>query len=67
MKTIGEIIREKRIDMGWKQYQLAAMLGINQNTLSCYEQGRFFPNAIVLCDMADLFECTIDELCGRNV
>lgn len=67
MKTIGECIREKRTEMGLKQYQLAAKLGINQNTLSCYEKGKFFPNALLLCDMADFFKCTVDELCGRNV
>ena len=64
MKTIGECIREKRTEMGLKQYQLAAKLGINQNTLSCYEKGKFFPNALLLCDMADFLNALLTNYVG---
>ena len=67
MKTIGKCIKDKRIEIGMTQCEVAEELGIGQTTLSSYEHGRFFPNALVLCDLADLFECTIDELCGRKV
>ena len=66
MKTIGECIRDKRIESGLRQTDVAKELGLGQTTLSGYESGRFFPNALVLSDLADLFGCTIAELCGRE-
>lgn len=67
MKTVGEIIRGKRLDMGLTQFELAEQLGVCQTTIVSYEKNRFVPNVLIAADMADLFDCTMDELCGRNV
>lgn len=66
MKTIGEIIREKRLDMGLTQFELAEQLGVCQTTIAGYEINRFVPNVLIAADMADIFECSLDELCGRK-
>ena len=54
MKTIGAIIKEKRLQLGLSQREMAKRLGIvNANLYN-------------ICDLADFFGCTIDELCGRT-
>lgn len=66
MKTVGQIIKEKREAKGWSQNQLAKKIGVTHVTIGHWEKTQRFPNAISLMDLADVFECTIDELCGRD-
>ncbi len=66
MKTIGEIIKEKRLAKGWTTYRLGKEIGVNHATILGWEKMRSFPNALYLVDLADVFECTLDELCGRD-
>ena len=66
MKTIGEIIREKRKERGWTLEKLAKKLGVAFSTVATWERDEFMPNIFILCDLADMFECTLDELCGRE-
>ena len=63
-KTIGQIIQDKRKAKGWIREQLAKKIDTNKNTLASWEHGKSFPNAIFLVSMAEVFECTIDEICG---
>lgn len=67
MKTIGEILFEKRKAKGWTKKKLAAKIGVSPSTIASWEYGNFYPNAIYLVSLADEFGCTIDELCGRKV
>lgn len=66
MKTVGEIIKEKRLKKGWTTYRLAKEIGVTHVTIGYWEKTQRFPNALSLMDLADVFECTIDELCGRD-
>lgn len=66
MKTIGQIIREKRKALGLKQCELASKSGIVQRTLCAYEKDTFVPNLLVAADLADALNCSLDELCGRK-
>ena len=66
-KTIGEIIRRKRKERGWGQKHLAKILGTQLSTVSHWERDVKTPHLLNVCDLADLFECSIDELCGRGV
>ena len=63
-KIIGQIIREKRKEKKLLIKELAEMVDTNPNTLSSWEEGKTFPNALFLVGMAEVFECTIDEICG---
>ena len=65
-KTIGQIIREKRKAKGWIREQLANKIDTNKNTISSWEHGVSFPNAIFLVSMAEAFECTVDEILGME-
>lgn len=65
-ETIGENIRAKREAMALSQGTLAKYLGLyHQTTVSYWETGKFCPNACSLCDLADVFNCSVDELLGR--
>lgn len=66
MKTIGQIIREKRKERGWTLELLAGKIGRNFSTLAAWERDEQTPSIFMLWDLADIFNCSLDELCGRN-
>lgn len=66
MKTIGQIIKEKREAMGWSQKTLAETIGVTGAGVSAWELDKVTPNILTACDLADAFDCTLDELCGRE-
>ena len=66
-KTVGQILFEKRKARGWTQNKLAEKIDSYQGTIASWEKGDTYPNALFLSSLADVFECTIDELCGREV
>lgn len=65
MKTIGDIIYEKRKIKGLTQKKLAEKIDSCQGTIASWEHGDAYPNALFLASLADVFECTTDEICGR--
>lgn len=65
--TIGEIIRYKRRQLGLTQKQLAKKVGVSVASVNYWECGIYYPSVMDLCDLADFFECTTDELLGRYV
>lgn len=66
-KTVGQILYEKRKARKWTIKKLAEKIDCRPTTLSSWELGKAYPNAIFLASLADVFQCTIDELCGREV
>ena len=64
--TLGEIIREKRKERGWTQSKLAKKIGVASGTVSYWENDDATPSIYAMWDMADVFNCSIDELCGRK-
>lgn len=65
-ETIAEQIRTHRKAMGLTQGELANRLGMGaQVAVSNWERGIFCPSLIYMCDLADVFECSVDELLGR--
>jgi transcriptional regulator with XRE-family HTH domain len=67
MQTIGEIIRAKRKERGWTQTELAEKSGYSLNTICRCERNERNSSLLFACDLADLFDCSLDELCGREV
>jgi ribosome-binding protein aMBF1 (putative translation factor) len=65
-KTIGQIIYEKRNAKRWTQAKLGEKIDSCGNTVAAWEGGYSYPNALFLVSMADVFECSIDEICGRE-
>lgn len=63
---IGEKIKDLRDEHQLSQYQLALALQLPRYILSNIEQGRTEPNIDHLTKLADYFQCSIDELLGRE-
>jgi transcriptional regulator with XRE-family HTH domain len=64
--TIGERIKELRIEKGLFQQDLAEKLGVIQTCVSAYEKNRVRPSYEVLILLADIFEVSTDYLLGRT-
>lgn len=54
-----EVFRKRK---GLTQLQLAQMVGYTTNTIWRWENGQRTPNAEALKALADVLECSIDEL-----
>ena len=63
---IGEKLKELRDEMGISQYQLALAIQLPRYILSNIEQGRTEPSIEYLVKLADYFQCSVDELLGRE-
>ena len=61
-----ENIRSLRIDNGYTQKQIAAYLGISQNTYSQYEIGVLNYPVDALIKLAELYGVSVDYLLGRT-
>ena len=55
-------IRELRERVGMTQNDLAVAMGVNQNTVSCWENEVSLPKARELPRLAKVLGCTISEL-----
>ena len=55
-------IKKLRERSGMTQLELAKRMGVEQNTISQWENGTRFPRADKLPQLARLLGCTIDEL-----
>lgn len=64
--TIGERIKELRIERGLLQRELALKIYFSQSQISNWEKGATEPSANALLKLADFFEVTADYLLGRE-
>ena len=55
-------IRHFRQKHSLTQAQLAQIMGVSLDTISRYKTGKREPKASDLCKMAEIFDCTLDEL-----
>lgn len=61
-----ETIRNLRIDKEYTQKEIAAVLGISQNTYSQYELGVLNYPVDALIKLADFYGVSVDYLLGRT-
>jgi transcriptional regulator with XRE-family HTH domain len=54
------------MDMGLTQAEMAERLGIIKSQVQSYEYRQRLASATMLCNIADLFNCSVDELLGRG-
>ena len=59
-------IRNLREDRDYRQYQLAKVLNVSQNTYSQYETGVIELTAEKLILLADFYDVSVDYLLGRR-
>ena len=66
-QKVAENIRRHRHRLGLSTYALGQMVTSNGGgNVSQWENCRCLPSAYSLCMLADIFECTVDELLGRT-
>lgn len=63
---LGQRIKEERNKIGLSQKELAEKIGKSIGNVSGYEIADRLPPVDVLCNMADIFNCTTDYLLGRT-
>ncbi len=66
MKGLRERLRQLRKKKGWTQDKMARRLSIHRTTYTKYEREDVNPPLEILCDLADILECTTDTLLGRE-
>lgn len=59
-------IKRLREAAGLRQYELAERMGVKQASVSAWESGLAMPSAANLVKLADILDCTVDELLGRK-
>ncbi len=59
-------IKETRLKKGITQSELASYLGVAQNTLSYWENGKFDVDNSSLCKISSYFHVSIDYLLGQE-
>lgn len=61
-KQIGLFIRDRRLELGLTQQQLADRLGITDKAVSKWERGVSYPDITLLRDLADALAVSVSEL-----
>lgn len=64
--NIGGKIYSLRVAKGMTQEQLALLLSVSPAAVSKWERNLANPSIEILWELADYFECSIDELVGRE-
>lgn len=55
-----------RQNKGYSQNAIAKLVGVTQQCVSEWENGKIEPTLTFLIKLADIFEISLDELCGRK-
>lgn len=64
--SIGDMIYALRKSRGLTQEQLSVQMNVSAVAVSKWENDISMPDISVLCNLADYFEVTVDELLGRK-
>ena len=64
--NIGTQIQALRKQQGITQETLAAEMGVTVGAVSKWENNITLPDILMLCNLADYFRVTTDELLGRS-
>ena len=59
---IGQQIKESRVKSGFTQEDVAEKLQVSRQTISNWENEKFYPDIISLIKMSDLYTISLDEL-----
>jgi putative transcriptional regulator len=65
-EKVGSIVQntlpQHRQGRGWSQQRLADELGVSRQTIISIEKGRYDPSLPVAFRLANVFQCTIEDL-----
>ena len=66
MANFSERVKELRLKNHMTQVALGKILGVQQDAISTYENGKFYPEVRNLLILADYFGVSLDYLMGRT-
>ena len=66
MKEFPSRLKALRKEFGLKQHEVATDFGLSDGGYQCYEQGKGYPDAPRLYQLAEYFNVSIDYLLGRT-
>lgn len=66
-KINGRRLAELRCERGMSQAELAAAVGVSTRTIGNVEREQTAPDLAVMVALADVFEVSLDYVCGRTV
>ena len=66
MDTLGKRLRERRVQAGVSQAEIARQTGMIQPDLSLLERGKKHVWVETLLRLADALDCSLDYLTGRT-
>lgn len=66
MTTFGQKLKEYRLSKGLSQAALAKIINFSQSILCDWENGKSEPTASAIATVANYFQCSVDELLGRE-
>jgi transcriptional regulator with XRE-family HTH domain len=64
--NLGLMLKNKRIECGMLQEEVANKMGLSQKTISSWERGRTIPKMDDYEKLSRIFGCSINELTGRK-
>lgn len=62
--SFSNTLKELREKNGYTQKRLGELLHVSKNSISHYELGKSMPDIIVLIEMTDIFDVSMDFLLG---
>ena len=65
-RKMANRIKELRGELHMTQAGFGEVLGLTQETVSCYESGKIYPSFPQLCRMAELFDASLDYIMGLS-
>ena len=66
-EQLGKNLKNMRVRHNMSQSQLARKLWLDRSSISGYEIGKRMPNIMILWEMAEIMNVSLDELVGRTV
>jgi transcriptional regulator with XRE-family HTH domain len=67
MKTLGETIREKRIEKGWSQEELAKKANVTVSAISSIEKGKNLPSLFLAAKIALALEINLQSFLEKLI
>lgn len=64
--TLGQRLKDQRLAAGYSQEKLAETLLVSRQTIINWEKDWNLPDLANLSRLADLYQLSLDELCGQE-
>ena len=55
-------VKERRIERGWTQQQLAEAVGVSRQSINSIERNRYVPSLLLALTFSRVFACSTDEI-----